>query len=213
MDMKKATALLCAVSVTLCGAATTAFAAPSISSVNTATTQTTSASSEYTSEIFRGKAIKVIAATVEHYKDTNAKIANVIEMLQDAAQTHTTKDLLEAVGVTFTAGKEFKTVDGIAIDPTEYEPVTKMSTFTYEDGKLLEDGKIEIEVPNCEALVGVEKEDVVVVQLDDEVLTEEAAEDEGVYFIQPKELDSKTGSFTAQFPCTGPFFVTAKVAK
>lgn len=214
MDMKKATALLCAASVTLGSMVTPVFANPSISAVTTVEAETTVVDNGFTSSNFLGKVIKVVAAAVEDYKEKSTKIANVIEMLQDTAATHTTTDLLKAVGVDFSAGKEFKTESGNVIDPAELETVTTLSTFTYEDGALLENGKIEATIPSCEALVGVEKEDVVIVQLDDEALADDATvEEDGVYFIEPTELESATGKFTAQFPCTGPFFATIKAAK
>lgn len=216
MDMKKATALLCAVTVSLGSVAAPVFANPSITAVNTVAAETTVVDTGFTSQTFIGKVIKVVAAAVEDYKEKSTKIASVIEMLQDTAATHTTKDLLTAAGVDFAAGKEFKTESGAVIDPTTLEPVTTLSAFAYEDGKLLENGKIEATIPSCEALVGVEKEEVVIVQFDDEVLADDAAaaeDEDGVYFIEPTELESATGKFTAQFPCTGPFFATLKGAK
>ncbi|MDO4338429.1 MAG: hypothetical protein Q4C91_10125 [Eubacteriales bacterium] len=229
--MKKAAAILCAVTVTFSSMAAPVYANPSIGEVNAMESEdNVNIDSEYTSSHFLGRIIKVVTSVIDKYRERSEKIVDIIDMLQDQEVTYTTKEILEKAGVVFAdesgkfvgkdgVNKEFKTIDGNIVDPTELEPVTTLSSFEYDDGMLLENGRIEVTVPSCEALVGTEKEDVVIVQIEDEAHEEleeevenkvDTSDDEGVYFIEPKELESDTGKFTAEFPCTGPFFATIK---
>ena len=169
--------------------------------------------SEYNFDNLKELQILVRKCEAEDYLERNENIARAIEMLLDPEETYTVRELMETVGADFTT-TDFFTTDGQEIDPEELEPIISFSKFVNEKKELIENGQLEAVIPSCEALVGMNREDIVIIQFDEEILkqVEEglAEPEDAIYLIIPDEINEETGGFTAKFPCTGPFFVTVR---
>lgn len=202
----KLTAAVCAAAITL-SMAPTAFANPSIEHVTmeTKVIETKPESTYTTVEIPEGENVIVKPAAVEEYEE-DEELSKAIEMLLDTEEVYTTVEILEAVGFSLVdedgQKKDIRTTKDNPVDPENLDVVTYMSNFAFEsDGRLLPNGKIEATIPGTESLKGEKIERVIIVQID--------PEDHIVYFIELESLE-EDGTFTAQFPCTGPFFVTIR---
>ncbi|MDO5335995.1 MAG: hypothetical protein Q4E89_00845 [Eubacteriales bacterium] len=202
----KLTAVVCAAALTL-SMAVTAFANPSIEHVTMETTvaQISPESTYTTVEIPEGENVVVKPATSEEYAD-DEEISQAIEMLLDTENVYTTVEILEALGFSIVdengEKKDIRTTKDNPVDPEKLDIVTYMSNFAFEsDGRLLPNGRIEATVPETESLKGEKLERVIIVQVD--------PEDHTIYFIELESLE-EDGTFTAQFPCTGPFFITVR---
>lgn len=192
-------------------------ASPSIGNVNVIETQENVnivEESEYTSENLRDKIIPVKRSEAEDYENRNADIATAIEMLLDPEHTYTTQELVQTVIGAEAAAGTFLTENGTETTLADLEPVTTFSSFIDQEGNLLEEGRLEAVIPSCETLIGVDPEDIIIVQYDEQVLADVEAgladPADAVHLIEVDAFDAETGGFTAKFPCTGPFFVTLR---
>lgn len=159
-----------------------------------------------------GKDILVVATQEETYADY-PEIQQTVKDLFDKEHAYTTPELLERAGVSLkeTDGmqKEFFTTQGNPIDLKKLDPITHISNLEYDDGILLNNGKIKVTIPGCEAVQQEKIERILIVQFDLEQYERlYAGEDVELepYFIECDEL-LEDGTITAQLPCTGPFFI------
>ena len=158
------------------------------------------------------KDILVVASKEETFADY-PEIQQVVKDLLDKDHVFTTVELLERAGVKLYDSdgrqKEYFTTKGNPIDPTKLDPITHISNFEYEDGTMLDNGPIEATLPGCEAVQQEKIERVILVQFDLEQYERLYAGEEvelKPYFIECDVL-LEDGTITAQFPCTGPFFI------
>lgn len=196
--MRKLTALLCTAAMTL-GMAASAFANPSVSTV---APESVSVSAASAAQIPAGMTLVVQAANPANY--TNAQVAEVVTMLNDATQTVTMSQMMEILQVDLT--QEITTAGGTVIDPTAYEPITQFVDLAISDGAEVAydvDGNVlSVEATiTLEAVIGANAEDLMLMQMDP--TTGE------VYFIEidAENFNAQTGEITVTFPCMGPFTV------
>lgn len=180
-------------------ASVTVNANPSIYSVTNENEAVSVVKSDYTTVELAEDKVIVKAADVEKFKESE-EIQKVITMLEDEENVYTTAELLETFGIELEEA-EFTTTNGNEVVVEKLEPITTLTMFVYESsGEILEDGQIEATIQGGEAVKEEEKENLIIVQL--EYKKEEAK----VYFIEMEELQ-EDGTYTAKFPCAGPFFV------
>lgn len=158
------------------------------------------------------KRILVVPTKEKTYADY-PEIQQVVKDLLDEDHVFTTVELLERAGVNLYdedgRQKEYFTTKGNPIDPTKLDLITRMSNFEYEDGTLLDNGQIYATIPGCESVKQEKIGRIIIVQFDVEQYERlYAGEDVELepYFIECDEL-LEDGTITAQFPCTGPFFI------
>lgn len=195
-------------------AASPAMANPSIMDVTNETVEVViNLTSGYTNISLKDENdILVVASKEETFADF-PEIQQVVKNLLDKEHVFTTVELLESAGINIYnkdgRKKEYFTTKGNPIDPTKLDPITHMSRFEYEDGTLLDNGMIEATISGCEAIRQEKIERIIIVQFDLEQYERlQAGEDVELepYFIECDEL-LEDGTITAQFPCTGPFFI------
>lgn len=202
---------LCLVSFMAAGSV---MANPSIMDVaNETVTAAINTMSDYTDiSLEDEKEILLVTTREETYADY-PEIQQVVKDLLDKNHVFSTVELLERAGVELydTDGrqKNYSTTKGNPIDLTKLDPITHISNLEYEDGTLLENDMIEVTIPGCESVQQEKIERVIFVQFDPEQYEKcYAGEDVELepYFIECDEL-LEDGTITAQFPCTGPFFI------
>lgn len=202
---------LCLVSFMAAGSV---MANPSIMDVaNETVTAAINTMSDYTDiSLEDEKEILLVTTREETYADY-PEIQQVVKDLLDKNHVFSTVELLERAGVELydTDGrqKNYSTTKGNPIDLTKLDPIAHISNLEYEDGTLLENDMIEVTIPGCESVQQEKIERVILVQFDPEQYEKYyAGEDVELepYFIECDEL-LEDGTITAQFPCTGPFFI------
>lgn len=200
--MRKLTAVLCAVVLTL-GMAATVFANPSISTIGT---EKVTVSAETAAKLGEGMSIAVKEAAPENYE--NAAVAEAVKKLNDNATKITMAEILAILKID--AGTA-KTESGKAIELTKYEPITKFADLVVTDGASVE-YNVNGEVISVEATItldavkGAKAEDLLIMQLNPKT--------GDTYLIEFEEdkFDAETGEVTVTFPCLGPFTVLEKTA-
>lgn len=195
--MKKMTGVVCVMAL-ISSMAVTVSANPSIHSVISENRAVAIVESSYTTvELTEEKVI--VKEAEESIFQEHENIQKVISMLKEKENVYTTAELLDTVGVELEETVLTTKENEIIVE--KLEPITTMTAFVYEEsGERLADGKIEAVIQGGEATKGEKKENLIVVQF--EIMEEVIV----VHFVEMEELQ-EDGTYRAQFPCTGPFFV------
>ena len=83
---------------------------------------------------------------------------------------------------------------------TNYRIIPGNAVTGSDETEILDNGSVSISVKRNEILRSSSPENFVIIQVDP--VTEQ------VYFVRLREYNEKTGSFTADFPCVGPYMIT-----
>lgn len=183
-----------------------AFAAPSISALETPKTITISTDDAQEDERIQELAEETIItsrANVEQYDAGTADIIARAEKTFEETGTngHTISDPIPTVDEIFSDIKGQSAYDLKALKQLTYLQDFKQETT---GNRIVPRGRfsnaVEVTIPGDELLKSARREDFVIIQLD--------LETGELYFLTMKKYDSETGAFSVDFPCFGPYMIT-----